>query len=241
MVASTHVVNHLLWLASVRAINEHRADFYAHISPQVFNHQALDKRANFEHKASQYRATLPTLALPDDFEELPFEKLLAVRAELNVARLAFRKEVESLLKDYAAAADENSLRKVERDLLDLAKQRFEDSKKTFAAARLKTTLKAVGLTLAPPAAAAALGSMLDIALFTPAAIVAAVAFGAAEVFSLRDMAGVEERKSPWAYLTGIEAKTHKSRWKWAWKEPEVELFEDEQFLERMARPDPMYQ
>jgi hypothetical protein len=240
LVASTYLVNHLLWLSSIRSINEHNSDFYVHISPQVFNHRTFDKRTNFESIASRYRATLPTLVLPSDLEQLPFQAVLDLRMELSVARLNFRKEVETVINDYAKASDERSLDRLNGVLLEMARQRFEDTKKTITAARLKTTLKAIGLTLTPPAIISCISSMLDIGLFVPAALVAAVAFGAAEVLSLKDMAGVEERKSPWAYLTAIEAKTQRSRWQWFWRDSAVELFDDEAFVERMARPDPIY-
>jgi hypothetical protein len=75
---------------------------------------------------------------------------------------------------YSKTAFKGTLESVKKQSEKLEKERINETKKTYQHANQKMVLKGFGMSLTPPAIASLIASALDIGIFAPAGIVAAV-------------------------------------------------------------------
>ena len=92
------------------------------------------------------------------------------------------------------------LQKVKDRIIELAKERVEETKKTYERAKLEMIIKTFGVSIAPPAIVASVASALGIGLFAPGGIAAAFSIFAAGKLIEWDQARSERNKSPWSYV-----------------------------------------
>jgi hypothetical protein len=138
--------------------------------------------------------------LPNNFLAIDLEHLAEFRAEFATQRLKYEKEVQSLVTEFAGVASEGQLEAMKKRILDIAKERVEETRKTYQRAKLEMVINTFGITLTPPALAASIASILGIGIFAPAGIAAALSVFAAKSLLSWNKAKSEKSKSPWSYV-----------------------------------------
>ena len=138
--------------------------------------------------------------LPKNFSNLEVKRIAEFRKEFAAQRLAYQSAVQSIVDEHAKVASEGELESVKRNIVELAKQKVDDTQRTYRRANQEMVVKAVTVSLTPPAIATAIGSALGIGIFGPAGIVAALSILGAKLLLDRDKANTERAKSPWSYV-----------------------------------------
>lgn len=138
--------------------------------------------------------------LPENLSELDPERIKEFREEFSAQRLAYQTAVQEIVDQYASTASEGTLETVRKQIEDLARERVNETKKTYQRANQRMVINTLGMSLTPPAIATVIGSALGIGIFAPAGIAAAVSLFAAKVLLDRDEARSEMAKSPWSYV-----------------------------------------
>lgn len=138
--------------------------------------------------------------LPKNYTTIDPLRIAEFRSESGPQRLRYQKEIQSVVREFAEVASERELQSLTSKIIDIAKDRVEETHKTFRRARLDTVVKSFGLTVTPPAIMTSVASALEIGLIAPVSIAAAMSlFAAARLIEL-DKAAMERRKSPWSYV-----------------------------------------
>jgi hypothetical protein len=138
--------------------------------------------------------------LPKNLADLEFERIAEFREEFAAQRLAYQIEIQSMVEKATKVASEGELEALKDSIVELAKQNVDDTRSTYRRAHQEMVIKAVGVSLTPPAIATAIGSALGIGIFGPAGIVAALSILGAKLLLDRDKANTERAKSPWSYV-----------------------------------------
>ena len=150
--------------------------------------------------------TLLEAYLPANFYSLTLERIVEIKFELATQRLKYDNAVQSLCKEFAAVASEGELGKLNGRIIEMAKERVEDTRNTYKRAKLQTMIQSLGVSLTPPALVGSVASFLGIGIFAPAGIAAALSIFAAKSFLDWDKAKVERTKNPWSYVIDVSKK-----------------------------------
>jgi hypothetical protein len=142
--------------------------------------------------------------VPKDLATIEPARIADCRAQLSADRLKFQAEVQRLVRDFAGeAASVDTYEMVKAQLVEMASDRIEQTKRTYRKARLDVTAQALNLSLTPPALATAAASALHIGLLAPAGIAATLSlFTASKVIEWRN-ARSDRDSSPWSYVLDI--------------------------------------
>src|SRR5262245_108953 len=138
--------------------------------------------------------------LPENFHNIELERLAEFRSQFAAQRLRYEREIQSIVREFSEVASENQLGIVKARIIELAKQRVEETKDKYKLAKLKTAVKAFGLSLTPPAVAASLASALGIGIFAPAGIAAALSLFGVQLLIEREEARATKTGNPWSYV-----------------------------------------
>lgn len=138
--------------------------------------------------------------LPKDLSNLEVERIAEFREEFAAQRLAYQTAVQSLVDEATKVASEGELESLKASIVELAKEKVDDTRRAYRRANQEMVVKAVGVSLTPPAIATSIGSALGIGIFGPAGIVAALSILGAKLLLDRDKANAERAKSPWSYV-----------------------------------------
>jgi hypothetical protein len=130
-------------------------------------------------------------------------RIAEFRSNTAAKRLIFQKAVQDLIHEFAGLSGEGQIKKLTDRLVDIAKERIAHTQQSYRLARLEYVTKTMGLTLGPPAIAGSVASMLNIGIFVPAGIAAAVALCAAQFLISKEKADLDRQKSPWAYVLSL--------------------------------------
>ena len=156
------------------------------------------------HDARSVRAQVATAVLeaylPADFDDLALERLAGFRADFATLRLRYQSEIQSMVREFSDVASEGQLEVIKDRIIELAKERIEETTEAYRRAQLKTVVKVFGISLTPPAVATSIASALGIGLFAPAAIAAAVSLFGLELLIDRGEARSARTNSPWSYV-----------------------------------------
>ena len=143
------------------------------------------------------------LVLPEDIDTIADSDLATFRAESATKRLTWQAEIQQLVDTYAAAASVDSYLRVREQLIELANERVEETKRLYRSANLRTATEALSISLTPPALATFAASALGIGLIGPIGLSAALSLIAAErVLEWRSVQRAH-RNSPWSYVLDI--------------------------------------
>jgi hypothetical protein len=185
---------HYLSLCASQAANDAKRDLVAdgvNFMDAVFYDYAI---------AGEVGTTVLQAYLPEDFLSLEPARIAEFRQEFAVQRLEYQSAVQEIVADYTGVASEGELETVKGRIVDLAKQKVDDTQKTYQRANKRMALKAFGMTLTPPAIATFIGSALGIGIFAPAGIVAAASLFGAGLLIDHEEAKSERDNSPWSYV-----------------------------------------
>jgi hypothetical protein len=145
--------------------------------------------------------------LPENFNSLAAERIAEIRSEFATQRLKYESAVQSLCNEFADIASEGELGKLNDRIIEIAKERIEDTKNTYKRANLQLALQSLGISLTPPALVGSIASVLGIGIFAPAGIAAALSAFAAKTFLDWHQAKDERNKSPWSYILNVAKKS----------------------------------
>ena len=121
-------------------------------------------------------------------------------------KLSFQAEVQNLVQTFGGVASVDTYETVKSQLVDMAKQRIEQTRTTYRKARLDVTVQALNVSLTPPALATAAASALHIGLLAPVGLSAVLSlFAASKVIEWRN-ARSEQQNSPWSYVLDVSRK-----------------------------------
>jgi hypothetical protein len=146
--------------------------------------------------------------LPKDFFSLDPQRIADYRIEFATQRLKYEKEIQSIVREFGEVASEGQLGKIKDRIVDLARERVEETKKTYQRAKLESIIKTFSVTIAPPAIIASVASSLGIGLFTPSSIAATLSLLAATKLLEWDKARSDRNKSPWSYVLDSAKMLH---------------------------------
>jgi hypothetical protein len=138
--------------------------------------------------------------LPADLDRIEQERFAEFRLKFAAQRLRYDKEIQSIVREFTEVSSEGQLGILKKRIIELAKQRVEDTKAQYKLANLKTVVKALGLSVTPPALAHSIASAIGVGIFEPAGIAAGLSLFAAELLLARDEARLTKARSPWSYV-----------------------------------------
>ena len=137
--------------------------------------------------------------LPERFESLDPHQIADFRQEFSAQRLKFSREIQAVCREFGEVASEGQLQSFKNRIVEIANERIEEVRGAYRRGRLETITKMLGISVAPPAIVASLGSVLGIGIFAPAAIVAGLSLAAAAAASTAEKTTTDRSKSPWSY------------------------------------------
>ena len=142
--------------------------------------------------------------LPENLIILEPSRIKDLRSSLSVEKLKFQTEIQSLIDKYGKVSSVGELETVKRDIIEIATKQIEDVKKTFKRSNQMLVLKTFNISLAPPALAASVASLLGLAIIPPLAIAGVISLFAAGAYI--DYIGSKEKvsDSPWSYILNVE-------------------------------------
>jgi hypothetical protein len=105
-----------------------------------------------------------------------------------------------------SVSSEGELNAVVPRIVEVATERVEFVRKNYRRAQVDIGIRAVGLSLTPPALAASLASALGVGIFAPAGIALALGAFAAKTVLDWDKATSEQRVSPWSYVWDLRGR-----------------------------------
>jgi len=188
------VALHYLSLCASQAAKEGKRDLVA-------DGEKFTDAIFYEHSVSSEVATESLKAyLPKDLSSLKPERIAEFREKFAAQRLAYQTAVQSIVDEHAKVASEGELQSLKRSIVELAKQRVDDTQRTYRRANQEMVVKAFGVSLTPPAIATTVASALGIGIFAPAGIAAALAILGTKLLIDREKAKSERSKSPWSYV-----------------------------------------
>jgi hypothetical protein len=155
---------------------------------------AISSRENI---VGQVATTTLDAYLPDD---LAIEKIVELRNATELKRLEYQAAIASIVEEIEKVSSKGELDKIARRAEDLAKARIEEAKKKYRLAKLGIITKSLGVSLAPPALAASISSLLGIGIFMPAAVGAAICLAGAELLASREKAKIERDNTKWSLI-----------------------------------------
>ncbi|HUL31141.1 MAG TPA: hypothetical protein VLZ03_11875 [Thermodesulfobacteriota bacterium] len=138
--------------------------------------------------------------MPKNIEDIDTEKIIDFRNEHEIARVKFQKAIHDLTKDFSQTFSEKEFVYNQKILLDMAKERVEETKKTYRRAKIEICLKAFEFGFAPPAILTFIASALGIGIFAPAGIAASVGLFGTKVFLEHNKVKQTVKDSPWSYV-----------------------------------------
>lgn len=136
---------------------------------------------------------------------MPVERLAELRSELAANRLRFQAAVQGVVEEFQGVASEGEPHAISLQIVDIAKERVEATRKTYRRSKVSTAVRAVGMTLTPPAIASTVASALGIGIFEPASIAIAVSLFGADALSKQGEARAKRAESPWSYVLDVAA------------------------------------
>jgi hypothetical protein len=138
--------------------------------------------------------------LPKDAGALDPSRIAEVRSDLRVGRLKYQAEVDALVKQFGHLASGSDLQRVQDDIVEIATERVEETRRSYSRAKLEVGLKAMSVSLAPPAVASFLASSLGLAIFPPAGL--ALVLGLTGLKLLADVEAAQDDRSAsgWSFV-----------------------------------------
>lgn len=141
--------------------------------------------------------------VPEGLATVDPARIAECRAQLSASRLNFQAEVQNLVQTFGGVASVDTYETVKSQLVDMAKQRIEQTRTTYRKAKLDVTVQALNVSLTPPALATAAASALHIGLLAPVGLSAVLSlFAASKVIEWRN-ARSEHHNSPWSYVLDV--------------------------------------
>lgn len=157
--------------------------------------------------ASDVNTAILQAYVPADIDTIEAERILACREKLADKRLAYQQAIEAICSEFSAITSEGELMNFKPRVVDLAKQRIEDTRSAYREAKIEIALRSFGISLAPPAVAGLLASVLNLGIWLPGAIVSAFSIFSAKALIDWRRSSREYNKSAWSYVLDIERKT----------------------------------
>lgn len=153
-------------------------------------------------KALESEIALDTIEayVPKNIEEIDTGKIVDFRNEHEIARVKFQKAIHDLTRDFSQTFSEKEFAYNKKILLEMAKERVEETTKTYRRAKIEICLKAFEFGFAPPAILTFIASALGIGIFAPAAIAASVGLFGVKVFLEHNKVKQTVKDSPWSYV-----------------------------------------
>jgi hypothetical protein len=159
-----------------------------------------------EELRGQVAAAVLEAYVPEGLATVDPARIAECRAQLSANRLSFQAEVQNLVQTFGGVASVDTYETVKSQLVDMAKQRIEQTRTTYRKARLDVTVQALNVSLTPPALATAAASALHIGLLAPVGLSAVLSlFAASKVIEWRN-ARSEQQNSPWSYVLDVSRK-----------------------------------
>jgi hypothetical protein len=168
------------------------ADGAIFTEPVLYSRQAL--RGDVAHAVLEAN-------LPANVGGLDIAQIGEIRSEMRASRLEYHAEITALVEQLTkGVSSEANFSKVRNDIVEIATQRVEETRRTYSRAKVDVAVKALTVSLAPPALATWLASSLGIAIFAPAGLAAGLALLGKKLLSDLQAAKEQRASSPWSYV-----------------------------------------
>lgn len=163
-----------------------------------------------ETRAARGDVALATLQafIPADLATVDPAKIADLRLELAAERLKYQATIKALCAEFLCLASEGELNTVKDSIKEIAVERVESVIKYYRRAKWEMILKSFGVSLAPPALAASVASILGVGLFMPAGIAATLSLFSVQALLDFNKNRDELKNSDWSYVIEV-AKTIK--------------------------------
>jgi hypothetical protein len=195
---------HYMSLCAAKLAEDEKADLFA-------DQKAFAETAVFSKAARSVIITSIMKAyLPQNLHSLETEQIKDLRSELSMQRLQFQASVQSLCDEYAKVTSEEKLHTKQKEIADIGKARIETVRRAYKRANVTAVLTGLGISLIP-GAVSSIASMLSVGIFSPAAIVSAVATTSANILVQKEKAQDDLKSNPWSYVLQVEKRTKKRR------------------------------
>lgn len=152
---------------------------------------------------SQVTTAVLEAYIPEKLFSMDPRQIAEFREEFAVKRLKYEAAIQSLIKEFKDVASEGQLLQLKERIIDIAKERVDETRQTYQRAKLEMIAKTFGVALTPPAFVTTLASALGIGIFAPAGIAAAISILLATKLIEWDKAKIDKEKNSWSYLLDV--------------------------------------
>jgi hypothetical protein len=188
------IASHYLSLCAARAAENGRRDLVADgakFTDAVFHDYSV---------RSEVSTAILEAYLPKDLSNLRPERIAEFRSEFSARRLEYQTTVQEMVDKYEKTSSEGELEDLKKQMVILATEQVERTKKTYRRAKQDMVIKTIGISLTPPATIAFVASALSIGILGPVGIATALSLFGAGLLLEWDKARSERAKSPWSYV-----------------------------------------
>lgn len=147
--------------------------------------------------------------IPSALESLPIEKLCELRNELSTSRLKYQRDVQAIVDEFSKLFSEDRLKVAKGRLLELAKERLEETQRAYTRSKIDGTLKTFGFAVAPPVLLSTLASLLGLGVFMPVAIASAVSALIAQRLVEVEKARAERHSAGFSYVLEVKRRVRR--------------------------------
>jgi hypothetical protein len=157
-----------------------------------------------EHQLRGHVATsVMEMYVPEGFYAMNPLRIAEIREEYAQQRIKYQKDVDAVCREFAEVASEGELGNVKARIVDIAKERIDAVRKINKHFKYESVIKALSLSITPPALAASIASWLGVGLFLPAGILASLSLFTAKILIDRDRKDDTVKNAPWSYIIDV--------------------------------------
>lgn len=199
----SEVALYYLSLCASKAATIKKADLYG------ANDDFFDTTINSSNRATvTVMQNIVNAYVPENLNELTPKAIGEIREELAEKRLLFQSEIQSLSKKLADISSEDDLETLKRRIENIARNRINETQKSFRDNKIKLVLKSIGISLTPPALAGYIASALSIGILEPVGIGLSIALFSGNTILEYNKAKSDYNNNAWSYIIDLKKKLH---------------------------------
>lgn len=199
----SEVALHYLSLCASKAATIKKADLYG------ANDDFFDTTISSSNRATvNVMHNIVNAYVPENLSELTPKAIGEIREELAEKRLLFQSEIQSLSKKFTDISSEDELETLKRRIENIARDRINETQKSFRDNKIKMVLKSIGISLTPPALAGYIASALSIGILEPVGIGLSIALFSGNTILEYNKAKSDYNNNAWSYIIDLKKKLH---------------------------------
>ena len=197
----SEIALHYLSLCASKAAALKKADLYG-ASDIYFETTTSFSNKSFGHIIQNVVGAY----IPENINTLSCKTIGEIRETLAEKRLVFQSEIQNLCKKLSDISSEDDLEILKMKIENIAKDRINETQKTFRENKIKLVIKSIGISLTPPALANYIASALSIGMLEPAGIGLSVALFTGNTIFEYNKAKSDYNNNAWSYITDLKKK-----------------------------------